>query len=294
MHTTIGFIGLGMMGTGIASSLLAKGYALKVYNRTASKAKALVEKGAMLASSPAKVATAGGTILSMVADDRALEEVANDELIAALAPGGLHISLSTVSPGASKKLAQMHAAKGVAFLSSPVFGRPDAAASAKLVVCVSGPAEAQERARPIFEAIGQKTFDFGPEIGAANVVKLAGNFMLTAAVEAMAEASALAEKNGVPRAALLNMLTSTLFNCPIYKGYGQHIIDADFDKVAFAIPLILKDMHLAQQTAASSRAPMPMVNLLCDRYLTLIATGREKLDSAALALGAAENAGLKW
>jgi 3-hydroxyisobutyrate dehydrogenase-like beta-hydroxyacid dehydrogenase len=131
-------------------------------------------------------------------------------------------------------------------------------------------------------------------VGAANVVKLAGNFLLTAAIEAMAEASAMAERNGVPRADMLNMLTSTIFNCPIYVNYGKGIIHARFEPAGFAIPLILKDMHLVQKTASDAQVPMPILNLLIDRYLSMMAKGLERYDAVGLALGAAQDAGLKW
>jgi 3-hydroxyisobutyrate dehydrogenase-like beta-hydroxyacid dehydrogenase len=294
MKETIGFIGLGHMGLPIATNLQAGGFKLRVYNRTAGKAKSLVEQGAVLADAPQDAATRGGIILSIVSDDRVLDSVATDALADALGSGGLHISMSTVAPQTSQRLAERLSRAGASLLAAPVFGRPESAAARKLWICASGRASDKERAKPIFDAISQGVFDFGESVGAGNVVKLAGNFLLTAAIEAMAEASALAEKNGIPRAELLNMLTSTLFNCPIYTGYGKRVIDADYDKVGFSVPLILKDMHLVQQTAALSRAPMPMVNLLCDRYISLIARGKEKLDASAIALGAAEDAGLKW
>ena len=179
-------------------------------------------------------------------------------------------------------------------LAAPVFGRPEAAAAGKLWICASGEVADKARAKPIFDAIAQGVHDFGTDVAAANVVKLAGNFLLTAAIEAMAEAGALAEKNGIPRAALLNMLTGTLFNCPIYTNYARRIIDADFDNVGFSVPLILKDMRLARDTAVASRAPMPTLDLLITRYLALLANGNEKLDATAIALGAAQDAGLKW
>jgi 3-hydroxyisobutyrate dehydrogenase-like beta-hydroxyacid dehydrogenase len=202
--------------------------------------------------------------------------------------------MSTVSPVTSRTLAERHARFGGRFVSAPVFGRPEAAAAKRLWICTSGAAASKEAAKPVFDTIGQGVFDFGEEVGAANVVKLAGNFLLTAAIEAMAEASAMAEKNGVPRADLLNMLTATIFNCPIYVNYGKGIINAQFEPAGFSIPLILKDMHLVQKTASDARAPMPILNLLIDRYLTLLAKGLDRYDAAALALGAAEDAGLQW
>jgi 3-hydroxyisobutyrate dehydrogenase-like beta-hydroxyacid dehydrogenase len=293
MSETLGFIGLGKLGLPVAENLMAGGYALRVYNRTAAKAAGLATKGAVAVGSPAEAAVAGGTSVTIVADDRALLEVAGEEFCEALG-AGLHISMSTVSPVTSRTLAERHARFGGRFVAAPVFGRPEAAAAKKLWVCVSGAAEGKEAARPVLDAVGQGVFDFGEDPGSANVVKLAGNFLLTAAVEAMAEASAMAEKNGVARADLLNMLSSTIFNCPIYVNYGKAIVNAQFEPAGFAIPLILKDMHLVQKTAADGRAPMPILNLLIDRYLTMMAKGLERLDAAGLALGVAEDAGLRW
>jgi 3-hydroxyisobutyrate dehydrogenase-like beta-hydroxyacid dehydrogenase len=294
MAETLGFIGLGKLGSAIASNLLKAGFPLRVYNRTLEKTKPLVENGATLATLPQSAPVKGGILISVVSDDRALEEICSDELLRALGAGGLHISMSTVSPETSRGLAKRHARIRAGFLAAPVFGRPEAAAARKLCICNSGPADAKARAKPIFDVISQGIFDFGEDVGAANVVKLAGNFLLTAAIEAMAEASALAEKNGIRRADLLNMFTSTLFNCPIYLNYGKRLIDADFENAGFTIPLILKDMRLVQQTAFQTQSPMPMVNLFCDRYLALLAKGKGNLDASALALGAAEDAGLKW
>lgn len=294
MRETIGFIGLGKLGSAIATNLQAAQYGLRVYNRTSEKAKALVGGGAVLAGTPVEAVVPQGILISVVSDDRVLDEICGDAAINKLGAGGLHISMSTVSPETSRRLAERHARHGAQFLAAPVFGRPEAAAARKLWICNSGPATAKQRAKPLFDVISQGVFDFGEDVGAANVVKLAGNFLLTAAVEAMAEASALAEKNGIPRADLLGMFTTTLFNCPIYVNYSKRLIDADYDKAGFTIPLILKDMKLVQQTATQSRSPMPLVNLLCDRYVTLLAKGKDHLDAAALALGVADDAGLKW
>ena len=294
MPETIGFIGLGNMGKHMAANLLGAGFGLRVYNRTAEKARELVEKGAILAKTPAETATKGGIVVTMVVDDRALEAVATDDFARALGQDGLHISMSTVSPRTSEKLAAHHGKFGVSFATGPVFGRPEAAAAGKLWVCASGAPAAKERAKPIWNALGQGIFDFGEAVGAANVVKLGGNFLLTAAIEAMAELSAMVEKNGIPRKIVLDFLTKTLFNCPIYNLYASRLIAADFEKVGFAARVAYKDMNLAQQTAAQAQAPMPIVDLLCDRYLTAMAQGRGDLDATVLAEGAARDAGLKW
>src|SRR5205823_3765476 len=145
--------------------------------------------------------------------------------------------MSTILPDTSKRLAEHHAKYGIIYLAAPVFGRPEAAAAKKLWICTSGPAEAKARARPVFDAIGQGVFDFGEDPGAANVVKLMGNFIINSAVEAMAEASAVVERNGIPRAGFLGMMTQTLFSCPVYQNYAKRITDADFDRVGFSLAL---------------------------------------------------------
>lgn len=298
MVETIGFIGLGKLGLPMAENLLASGFPMRVYNRTADKAAGMVAGGAALMGSAAEAAVAGGVVLTVVSDDKALLAVADDAFCEALG-AGVHVSMSTVSPETSRMLAERHARFGGQLVAAPVFGRPPAAKARKLWICTSGPADAKARLKPVFDALGQGVFDFGEEPGAANVVKLAGNFLLTAAIEAMGEASAMAEKNGVPRAALLNMFTSTLFNCPIYVNYSKPIIESEFGSAdpalaGFSNLLILKDMQLVQKTASTGRAPMPMVNLLVDRYLALIANGKENFDAVSLVLGAAGEAGLNW
>jgi len=295
MSEVIGFIGLGNMGEPIAANLIEAGYRLKVYNRTASKAAALVARGATQVKAPAEVAEPGGIVLTMLADDHAVEEVccAAGSFVEKLGSGGVHVSLSTIAPATARKLAEHHAKHGVTYVASPVFGRPDAAAAKRLVVCASGPAKARERIKPIWNAIGQGIFEFGEEVGAANVVKLCGNFLIAAAIESMSEALVLAEKNGIDRKAVADMLGKTLFACPVYQGYGKQIAQESFEHVGFRLALGLKDVNLALDTAEASSAPMPIASLLHDRWLAAIAKGRGNLDWSAVALNVAEDAGLK-
>jgi 3-hydroxyisobutyrate dehydrogenase-like beta-hydroxyacid dehydrogenase len=294
MGGTLGFIGLGNMGYPIASNLIRAGYKLRVYNRTASKAEPLLSQGAVLASHAAEVAERGGIVVTMLADDRAVEAVAlrDRELDERLGPGGIHLSMSTISPKTARKLAEQHAQHGVAYVAAPVFGRPEAAAAGKLWVCLSGLREAKKRIQPIVDSFGHGSFDFGEDPGAANVVKLCGNFLIAAAIEAMAEAWTLAEKNGLDRVRVAEMLTKTLFACPIYQGYGERIAQQQYEPVGFRLGLGLKDVDLALQTATASQMPMPLGSLLHDRWLSAVAKGRSDLDWTAAALGVAEEAGL--
>ena len=224
MPETLGFIGLGNMGAAIAANLLKAGYGLRVHNRTAAKAAPLVEKGAVLAPKPVDVAQPGGIVVTMVADDRAIEDLclASGSFVERLGPGGIHLSLSTISPTTSRRLAEHHAKHQVAYVASPVFGRPDAAAARRLWVCTSGPAAAKQRVEPIQNAIGQGLFDFGEDPGAANVVKLCGNFTLAAAIETLAEMLTLAEKSGVSKKAVAEMIGKF---SPLHAGYANQIAD---------------------------------------------------------------------
>ncbi len=295
MEQTIGFIGLGNMGIPIAENLMKAGYRLKVYNRTASKAAPLAEQGATVAKHAAEVAEAGGIVLTMLADDSALEHVCVEpgSFIEKLGPGGIHISLSTIAPSTAQRLANYHAKHGVTYVAAPVFGRPEAAAAKKLWVCASGPSAAREKVHPILEAIGQGIFDFGEEVGAANVVKLCGNFLIAAAIEAMGESLVFAEKNGIDPRAVADMLGKTIFACPVYQGYGKQIAEQRFESAGFRLALGLKDINLTLQTASSSSVPMPIASLLHDRWLAGMAKGRADMDWTAATLGIAEDAGLK-
>ncbi len=294
MPETIGFIGLGNMGRPMAANLLAAGFPVRVFSRRADKATPLIEQGALQASCPRETALPGGIVITMLSDDRALEEVAlgGDDLAAALGPGGVHVSMSTVSPAASRRVAAHHARFGVSYVAAPVFGRPDAAAARKLWICVSGAGPAKERILPALRALGQEVFDFGDDAGSANVVKLAGNFLLASAVEAMAEAMALAAKNGIDGGRLIEMMGQTLFACPVYRNYGTALVNRNYDPPGFRLVLGLKDIGLVLKTASESRMPMPLASLLHDRMMAGVAKGRGELDWAILGQEVAEQAGL--
>jgi 3-hydroxyisobutyrate dehydrogenase-like beta-hydroxyacid dehydrogenase len=293
MNESVGFVGLGNMGEPMASNLLKAGYALRLYNRTPARAASLMAQGATLVSRLSEVADPGGTVVTMLSDDRALEDVVGGSgVLDRLGPGGIHLSMSTVSPATARTLAEDHQRYGVVYLAAPVFGRPEAAAARKLWICLSGPRAAKDRVQPMLSALGQAVFDFGEDPGAANVVKLSGNFLIASAIEAMAEAMTLAEKNGIDRARLIDMLAQTMFACPVYQTYGKVIAQEHYEPARFRLSLGLKDIDLVLQTAAASKTPMPLASLLHDRFISAMAKGREELDWAAFALGASEDAGL--
>ena len=264
MSEMIGFIGLGHLGLPMATNLLNAGYALRVYNRTASKADSLVARGAHLASRPADVVTSGGIVATIVWDGAALESVVmSDGFLERLGPDGIHLSMSTVLPETAKKLAAIHAQHGSVYIDATIFGRPEAAVAKQLWIPVAGPQQAKERVRPLLQAMGgQGIFDFGEEVGAATLVKLVGNFLIASAGYSMREALLMAEKNGVDPKAVVDMLTQTLFTAPIYKNYGRRIAENTAPFSQNAIPL--KDVGLFKKTAQQVESPTPIANLVQD------------------------------
>jgi 3-hydroxyisobutyrate dehydrogenase-like beta-hydroxyacid dehydrogenase len=295
MAETVGLIGLGNMGVPMALNLMRGGYEVRVYNRTAAKSQPLIEQGAKLAAQASDVAVRGGVVFSIVADDHALEEVcmARPSFVERLGQGGVHVSMSTISPAISRRLAWHHSQHGVTYVAAPVFGRPDAAAAKKLWVCLSGPTAAKKRIEPMLAAMGQGNFDFGEDPGAANVAKLCGNFLIAAAIEALGETLALAEKNGLDRMSVVNMLTHTLFACRAYEGYGKLIAENKFEPPGFRLVMGLKDVNLVSQTAEASRVPMPIASLVRDRFLASLAKGHAEIDWAGISLNASEDAGIE-
>ncbi|RBL90964.1 6-phosphogluconate dehydrogenase [Chitinophaga flava] len=294
MMETIGFIGTGNLGTPIAANLLKAGYQVKIYNRTREKAKPLEALGAELVDSPAAAAVKGGIVMSLVSDDKAVESIAGNDLLQALGNGGIHVSMSTISPDTARMLSVQHEAQGVAYVAAPVFARPEAAEARVGNAVISGPAAAKERIRPLLEAgFAKNIFDLGEDAGSANVLKLIGNFMIAGAIEMMAESFALAEKNGVDPKAAYEMLTTTLFASPVFRGYGGMITERKFiGNPAFSAALGLKDMNLVLQTAGRSYTPMPLANLVQARLTTVLARNTKDADWTALAMGALEDAGI--
>src|SRR6185437_15821389 len=282
------------MGSAMAGNLLKAGFKLQVYNRTQEKAAALGAQGARLVRQPGDAAESGGIVITMLANDRALEDVVGGDggFVERLGPGGIHLSMSTVSPRLARRLAEQHRRYGVEYVAAPVFGRPEAAAARKLWICLSGSAMAKQRVRPILDSIGQGSFDFGEEPATAHIVKLIGNFLLASAIEGLAEALVLAEKNGIDRHKLTGILTGTLFACPAYQIYGRAIAQQRFRPAGFTVELGLKDIDLVLRTAADSTTPLPLAGLLHDRFLAAVAKGRGELDWSAVWLESAENAGL--
>ncbi len=289
----VGFIGLGTMGRPIAENLLKAGHTLVVYNRTRSRADAFAAKGARVVSTPGE-ACRGEVVFTMLADDAALEAVAFAEggVISSLAAGTVHVSLSTITVALCTRLAEAHHRAGSVYVAAPVFGRPEAAAAAKLFVVAAGPAAAVTRCQPLFDAIGQRTYLAGESAPAAIVIKQAGNFLLCSVIESLGEAFALSRKCGVDPRLFLEIMTSSLFSAPVYKYYGDLIVREAYQPAGFSMLLGLKDIRLVLAASESAAVPMPIASVLRDRALTAIARGYKDWDWSAMAKISAENSGL--
>ncbi|MGO8854963.1 MAG: NAD(P)-dependent oxidoreductase [Steroidobacteraceae bacterium] len=288
----LGFIGLGRMGSAMAANLVRAGHDVTVFNRSPGRSGSLIALGASEAKTLAD-ACRGEAVITMLADDTAASDIvlAHDGLIASLPKGAIHISMSSISVALSEHLAQAHTDAGQRYVAAPVFGRPDMAASAKLFIVAAGDSGTVDACRPLFAALGQKTLPIGTQPWAANLVKLSGNFLLAAAIEALGEAIALIGKAGIDRRAYVELLTSTVFNLPSYITYGGLIAQGKFEPAAFAAPLGYKDIRLALAAAESLRVPMPLGSLLHDRFLRLLAQGGDNLDWAAIGGLATQDAG---
>jgi len=290
----IAFIGLGNMGSAMAANLLKAGHTLTVFNRTRARADGLKPLGARIATAPGEAADGAEVAITMLADDHALESVVFEKgsVLDSLPPNAIHISMSTISVELSRRLAAAHAEHKQHYVSAPVFGRPEAAAAAKLFIVAAGPAAQIERCRPLFDAMGQKTFIAGDDASGANLMKLAGNFLITAVIEGLAESFALVRKAGLDANVFHEILTNSLFNAPIYKTYGALINSQKFEPAGFKLPLGLKDNRLLLAAAEENAVAMPMASLIRDRFLAALGQGMGELDWSAISKLSAKDAGL--
>jgi 3-hydroxyisobutyrate dehydrogenase-like beta-hydroxyacid dehydrogenase len=291
MGFSVCFIGLGSMGYPIAANLLKNNVKLWVYNRTKEKASPLLEKGALWLESPAEAFEKAPIVFSMVSNDQALKEITQgDEGILKKAKlGCIHVSMSTVSPKLATELDKSHKDKGVRYLASPVFGRPEVAQAGKLSVCMAGDNKAKEEVKPLFDFISGFFYDFGEEPFKANAVKLSGNFLILSVIEALAEAFSFAQKNGVAAQDMHTFFTETLFPSPVYETYGRIIANKQFYPPGFKMSLGLKDIDLLLRTADKLKLPLPFAGVLHDRLMTGLSHGREDLDWSAISMSQMED-----
>ena len=289
----VGFIGLGNMGAPMARNLLKAGHRVTVYNRTRSKAETLAREGAKVADRVTD-ACRGDVLITMLSDDAAVEAVVfgDGAALSALHHNAIHISMSTISVALSERLADVHGRAGQGYAAAPVFGRPEAAATAKLFIIAAGTDATLRRCQPLFDAMGQQTFVIGAKPSDANIVKLTGNFLIASVLESLGEAFALVRKAGIDPHRYLDILTSTLFSAPVYRTYGAIIAEQQNPANGFKMSLGLKDMRLALAAADARVVPMPVASLVRDHFVEAVAQGEGDADWSGLARIAARRAGL--
>jgi len=286
----VGFIGLGRMGQAMARRVLDAGHDLVLYNRTAEKLAELAGLGAKVAATPAEAA-AQGVVITMLANDEALRSI-GEGLLKSLPKGGIHIAMGTHGVDTVKALAAQHAAAGQTLVSAPVLGRPEAVVAGRLGIIVAGPAAAVAQVQPLFDAIGRRTFPAGEEQAAAAAFKIANNFLLGCAMEAMGEAFALVRKSGGDSGVFFDVLSDGLFACPAYNIYAKMIAEEAYDNVGFTTLLGLKDANLALSAGESLGVPLPSGSVWRDRLIGAIAHGDGERDWSAVALEQARASGL--
>lgn len=288
----IGFIGLGAMGRPMASNLVAAGFDVAVWNRAPEPVQRLVDAGA----TPAEPAACAGAdvLVTMLTDGDALEEVLDQYgLVEAMGPGTIHVNMATVSLPAARQLAERHHQAGAAYIAAPVLGRPDMAKAAKLNILAAGPETELETVRPVLETLGARLWPLGESPEQANLVKLAANFMLVSAVEAMGEASSLVAAHGMEPSDFLEVVTGSVFNAPAYGAYAPAMADRSYDNPeGFRLALGAKDLELGLQAAREGGVPLPVAGAVRERMTQALSAGHGDQDLSVLAETARESAHL--
>ncbi|WP_354638789.1 NAD(P)-dependent oxidoreductase [Kitasatospora camelliae] len=277
----VGFIGLGGMGRVMARRLLAAGHEVTVWNRSPGPVDELAAEGARPAGRLAEALEAEVAV-SMLADDAVVESLLLDGELLASAAVAVHVNMATVSPALARRAAELHAAHGIGYVAAPVLGRTDVAAAGNLNILAAGEGSYLDRVAPLFEAMGRRTWRLGEQPHLANLAKVCANLTLVSAVEAVAEASALAEAGGLPAGDLLEVLTGTVFPGPVYSGYGAMIAEDRYEPAAFRLALGLKDVDLALAAGRDGEVRLPLAALLRDALAESVADGAGDLDLAAL------------
>jgi 3-hydroxyisobutyrate dehydrogenase-like beta-hydroxyacid dehydrogenase len=291
----VGFIGLGIMGGGMAKNLVVGGHQVTVYNRTRAKAEALAGAGAMVADTPLAAATDAEVLITVLGGDASVAEIlfeGDDDLIAALPDGAIHVSMETISVAYSETLTETHKARGKGFICAPIIGRGDAAEAGELTLIVGGAKADVDRCAPVFEPMSKRAVHVGEDPKAAAIVKLSNNYLIAGALGAMGEAFAVVRKAGVDPQVFYDLITATMFSAPIYTYYGKNIATDIHAPPNFRTPLGLKDITQMIDSAAAIGVPMPLGELLQDQLRQTIEAGDEDLDWSSMARVAARAAGL--
>lgn len=290
----VGFIGLGRMGSGMASRILGGGHDLAVFDAIAAAIAPLATAGARSASSVADVCAGRDIVVTMLVEDATVIDVALGKggLCDSLSTGAIHLVMGTHGVATVRALEARHVAAGQYLVAAPVLGRPDLAAAGQLGIVAAGDDVAVRRVEPLLTLMGRRTFLAGAKPESATAIKLANNAVLGCAMVAMAEGFSLVRKYGVVPQVFQDVMTEGLFSAPAYKVYGQKMVDESFDQVGSPIHVGLKDANLIAAAADLARVPMPSHNVYRDRLLGAVAHGDGDRDQAVLAREQARASGL--
>ncbi len=290
----LGFIGVGQLAQPMVKHLIDQGYEVLVHNRRRDPLEKLISKGAVYCQRPEDAVIEGGIMFNCLPDDAALLSVfhAHGTIFRKLGDKGLHVSMATISPQASKIVHERHKTLGGNYCVATVMGRPDVVENKRQFYIMAGESDQLDRVRPVLESIGGGVFTLGENPEIANAAKLSFNFLIASAIESMAEAFTFARKNSIDVNQFYSMISETLFDCPLYKNYGKAIIDRQFYEPLFKMALGAKDMNLVSSAAKECRTPMRFASVLQDRFTASLAKGRENYDWLGIALDVEEEAGI--
>ncbi len=290
----IGFAGLGNMGRAMAGALLRAGHTVAVWDRTPAKAEALASDGALVATSPAGAARGADAAFTSLSDDYAVVDVVlggagsadgslqAEPLIRGLAPGAIHLSLSTISPTLSQLLDEAHRSAGQRYIAAPVIGRPDSAERGDLALLVAGQDEDLDRCAPLFDAIARRVYRLGRSVEHANVMKLSANLAMASMLEVFGETYALAESYGLHARQVLEVLKDSMLSPQTIASYGEKIASQQFEPAGFRLKLGLKDVDLALDAAEGAALQTPFASALRERFLVAMAQGLQDRDWSAV------------
>jgi 3-hydroxyisobutyrate dehydrogenase-like beta-hydroxyacid dehydrogenase len=288
----IGFIGLGNMGLPVARNILKAGFHLKVFDLVSAKMEPLVEMGASLAISPREAALGADVVITCLLDDQSVRNavMGEDGLLTGLRGSGIHINTATVSPRLSQELAELHAQHGCYYIAAPIFGRPNAVEAGTLLTYVGGDEDIVRACGSLFDAYTQRHIYLGQDQKLANQLKLTVNFMLISLIELFAEVYSFTEKSGIPSGVTQELIATVLVN-PSLEDYSRRICRRDFQP-AFDLTTGFKDVSLMREAATDIHVPLPLLNIVYDRFLSAMANDLMGKDWSVISEIARQNSGL--
>jgi len=293
MIKTISYLGLGTMGSGMASNILKAGYEVTVWNRNSEKCETFRRKGAHAADSPADAVRVVDLVMYSLSNDQAVEEVVfgSKGILSGIKEGQIAMDMSTVLPATSLREQEAYAKRGVDFLDAPVFGSKQEAADAKLWIMAAGNKAIFDKVKPVLEHLGQTVHYFGKN-GNAAAMKLVGNLIVALEMEALAEGLVLAQKAGLDLNTVMEVVKVADFRSPLLVSNGQNILKRDFS-TSFALELMLKDAGLIEKFAASLQSPIPALRVAEKNLKSAVALGFGQENASALIRALEKEAGVE-